>query len=53
MNVCPGGFVTSNIITLEKTTATQTDEFWESFQMGLWELTSNLVNCPTTFNPKK
>ena len=53
MNVCLGGFVKSNIITLEKTTVTQTDEFLESFQMGLWGFTSNLVNCLTTSNPKK
>ena len=53
MNVCLGGFVKSNIITLEKTTVTQTDEFLESFQMGLWGFTSNLVSCPTTSNPKK
>ena len=32
MNVCLGGFVKSNIITLEKTTATQTDEFWKVFK---------------------
>ena len=53
MNVCLGGFVTSNIITLEKTTPPQTDYFLESFQMGLWGFTSNLVNCPTTSNPPK